>query len=117
MRVEGRERRHQRITKTMKGNEQKPRLVVFRSEKHIYAQLVNDKGGRVITGCSTLSSELREGKLKGSNKDGAKEVGKLIAQKALRAGIKEVCFDRAGYKYHGRIKALADSAREEGLKF
>lgn len=117
MRVVGRERRHKRITKTMQGSEERPRLVVFRSEKHIYAQLVNDRGGRVITGCSTLSSEVREKKLKGTNKDGAKEVGSLIAQKALGAGIKEVCFDRAGYKYHGRIKALADAAREEGLKF
>lgn len=117
MKLEDRRRRHLRITKKIKGREESPRLVVFRSKKHIYTQLVNDIASRVITGCSTLSKEFRESNLKSSTKEGAKEVGKLIARKALNLGIKKICFDRAGYKYHGRVKALAEGAREGGLEF
>jgi len=117
MKLEGRLRRHKRITKKMKGTGERPRLVVFRSKKHIYAQLVNDEEQRVITGCSTLSPEFKKLNMKSTNKEAAYEVGKLIAKKALSLGIEKVCFDRAGYKYHGRVKALAEGARKEGLKF
>lgn len=117
MHIKGRERRHKRITKKMKGSKTCPRLVVFRSGKHIRVQLVDDGLDKVITGCSTLSKDFKGKNIKPSNKEAAKEVGKLIAQKALKLGFKEACFDRAGYKFHGRVKFLADGAREGGLKF
>jgi large subunit ribosomal protein L18 len=117
MKSAARKRRHIRVTKTVQGTETKPRLVVFRSKRHMYAQLVNDRTCKVITGSSTLSKEFKEKKIKTNNKEAAKEVGKLIAQKALKLGIKEVCFDRAGYKYHGRVQALSSGAREGGLQF
>jgi large subunit ribosomal protein L18 len=117
MKLKERERRHKRITKKLKGTKERPRLVVFRSKKHIYTQLVDDSQNRVITGCSALSKEFKEKNIKSTNCKAAYEVGKLIAQKALQLGIKEVKFDRAGYKYHGRVKELAEGAREGGLKF
>jgi large subunit ribosomal protein L18 len=83
----------------------------------MYAQLVNDTLGKVITGCSTLSGEFKKKNIKSNDKEASKEIGKLIAQKALKLGVKEICFDRGGYQYHGRIKALAEGAREGGLKF
>ncbi|MCQ9205799.1 MAG: 50S ribosomal protein L18 [Omnitrophica bacterium] len=110
-------RRHKRVTKKVKGSELKPRLVVFRSRKHIYTQLVNDDAQKVIIGCSTLSKDFKAKNMKSTNKEAAKEIGKFISQKALKLGIKTVCFDRGGGKYHGRIKSLADGAREGGLKF
>jgi len=113
-----RKKRHLRITNKIKGTPTKPRLVVFRSIRHIYALLVDDieKKG-VITSVSSLSKGIRD-KLKGKKKqEVAKEVGKLIAEKAKKIGIKEVSFDRAGYKYHGRVKSLAEGARQGGLKF
>ncbi len=113
----GRERRHKRITKKLKGSKERPRLVVFRSKKHIYAQLVNDAAQKVITGCSTLSKEFKDKKIKSSNREAAKEVGKILSSKALGLGIKTISFDRGGYKYHGRVKSLADGTREGGLKF
>lgn len=113
----GRQRRHYRIRKKMSGDEKKPRLVVFRSNKHIYGQIVNDFSHKVLLTCSTLMKELNEKNTKVTKRDSAKQVGQLIAQKMLTLGIKEVCFDRGGYKYHGRVKALADGAREGGLKF
>jgi len=112
-----RERRHERVTRKVQGTAVKPRLVVFRSKKHIYAQLIKDDAGAVITGCSTLSKEFKSKNIKTGNKEAAKEVGKLIAAKAIALGIKEACFDRAGYKYHGRVQALSEGAREGGLKF
>ncbi|MCM8773860.1 MAG: 50S ribosomal protein L18 [Candidatus Omnitrophica bacterium] len=123
MKTIARVRRHRRITKRMRGSKERPRLVVFRSKKHIYAQLVDDSEGKVLTGVSTLSKEFysREGrsdngKKKTNNQPAAKEVGLLIAKKAKQLGIEKVCFDRAGYKYHGRIKALAEGVREGGVK-
>ena len=101
----------------MKGSEAKPRLVVFRSSKNISAQLVNDSSSKVVADCSTLTKDFKAKKIKPSDVNAAKEVGKMLAQKAQSLSIKEICFDRAGYKYHGRIKALADGAREGGLKF
>ncbi|UCG35128.1 MAG: 50S ribosomal protein L18 [Candidatus Omnitrophota bacterium] len=117
MKLKGRTRRHKRITKKMKGQKKKPRLVVFRSNKYIYAQLVNDDSQKVVTGCSTLTKEFKEKKIKSAGIEAAKELGKLLAQKASKLGVKEVCFDRAGYRYHGRVKALADGVREGGVKF
>jgi large subunit ribosomal protein L18 len=95
----------------------RPRLSVFRSSMHIYAQIIDDANGATVAAASTLDKELK-GKLKtGANLDAAKEVGKLIASRATAKGIKDVVFDRGGYMYHGRIKALADAAREGGLAF
>jgi large subunit ribosomal protein L18 len=93
------------------------RLTVFRSSKHIYAQLVDDDKGITLASASSLEKPMREGGAKGTNKDAAKAVGKLIAERAVEKGIKEVVFDRGGYLYHGRVKALADAAREGGLTF
>ncbi len=117
MKLPQRERRHERVTKKVQGTSAKPRLVVFRSKKHIYAQLIKDDANSVVTGCSTLSKEFKDKNIKSTNKEAAKEIGKLIAAKAVALGIKEVCFDRAGYKYHGRVQALSEGAREGGLKF
>lgn len=110
-----RERRHKRIRKKIKGTIDRPRLCVFRSLKQIYAQLVDDEEGRTLVGVSSLSSEVRT--LKSTKTEIAKAVGTLLGKKALEKGIRTVVFDRGGYKYHGRVKALADGAREAGLLF
>lgn len=117
MKLEGRKRRHLRITKKLKGDHQRPRLVVFRSKKHIYTQVVVDSEHKTLTGVSTLSKEFKEKKIKSNTVEGAKLLGKLIAEKIKTMGIKKIAFDRAGYKYHGRVKALAEGAREGGLEF
>ncbi len=110
-------RRKKRIRKKLEGTSEKPRLCVFRSARHIYAQVIDDNASSVITATSTLSKDLR-GDLPSSGKIGvAKEVGKFLAKKCLERDIKKVVFDRNGYLYHGRVKALADGAREGGLKF
>ena len=113
--------RHKRIRKKVIGTEERPRLVVYKSAKHIYAQLVIDPpigAANVLTGVSTLSPEIREKvkEVKGKT-ERAKLVGKLIAERAKKIGITKVSFDRAGYKYIGRVKSLADAARESGLEF
>ncbi|MEO0095655.1 MAG: 50S ribosomal protein L18 [candidate division WOR-3 bacterium] len=113
MKLTGRLRRHKRIRKKIIGTALKPRLCVFRSNKHIYAQLIDDTRGVVLCGVSSLKKEF-QGKKK---TDIALEVGKMIGEFALAKGIKTVCFDRAGYKYHGQVKALAEGARQAGLKF
>lgn len=116
-RQERRLRRHWRIRKRILGTPERPRFSVFRSLKHIYAQIIDDTTGRTLCAASTLDKELRE-KLQGLTKtQQAIEVGKLIAKRALELGIKQVAFDRGGHKYHGRVKALADAAREAGLEF
>jgi len=94
-----------------------PRLSVYRSLKYMYAQIVDDAKGVTLASASTLSKELKAQHKSGKNLDAAKAVGALIAKKAIAAGVKEVCFDRGGRIYHGRVKALADAAREAGLKF
>src|SRR5262249_5541282 len=95
----------------------RPRLSVHRSSRHIYAQLIDDAQGRTLAAASSLEKDMK-GKLKtGADKAAAAEVGKLLAQRAVGAGVSEVVFDRGGFKYHGRVKALADGAREGGLKF
>jgi len=123
----GRIRRHKRVTKKVQGSSERPRLVVFRSKRHMYAQLIDDSNQRVIATVSTLgkkfiseavpAGEKQEKAVKTNNKEAARRVGVLLARKALQLGLKAVNFDRAGYKYHGRIKSLADGAREGGLQF
>jgi large subunit ribosomal protein L18 len=93
------------------------RLSVFRSSKHIYAQVIDDIKGETLASASSLEKTMREGKKTGANIDAAKAVGKLLAERASAKGVKEVVFDRGGYLFHGRVKALADAAREGGLKF
>jgi large subunit ribosomal protein L18 len=110
-----RERLRFRIRKTVSGTSQRPRLAVFRSNKEIYAQIIDDVNGVTITAASTRDKEIDASK---SNKiEAAKLVGKAIAEKALKAGVESITFDRGGYLYHGRIKSLAEGAREGGLKF
>jgi len=119
MDIERRARRHKRITDKSTGKADKPRLVVFRSNNHMYAQVVDDTANRVLVAVSTTSKDFKaqEPGVKTGNVDAAAKVGKLVAAKLLAKGIKEVCFDRAGYKYHGRVKALADGCRQGGIKF
>ena len=95
-------------------NQEVPRLSVYRSSKHFYAQILDSLGSKVIVSASTIEKDL---KISSNNLDGASEVGKVVAERAMKNGIKKVVFDRSGYKYHGRIKALADSARKTGLEF
>lgn len=112
-----RKKRHARVRKRVIGTADKPRLNVFRSIEHIYAQLIDDSTGHTIVSASSLDKELR-GKIKtGGNIEAAKMVGELIGKRAIEKGIESIVFDRGGYKYHGRVAALADSAREAGLKF
>ncbi|MFC1572981.1 50S ribosomal protein L18 [Candidatus Eisenbacteria bacterium] len=114
---DGRLKRHARIRKNLAGSSERPRLCVFRSHAHIYTQIVDDVNGTTLAGASTLSPQL-SGDVKGKSKtDASREVGKLIAQRAGEKGIKKVAFDRGGYRYHGRLKALAEGAREGGLEF
>jgi len=116
-RAEARKRRHRRVRKKIFGTPERPRLCVFRSLKHIYAQIIDDTIGHTLVAASTLDPALRE-KIKGKTKtEQAREVGLLLAQKALAKGITKVAFDRGGYKYHGRVKALAEGARKGGLEF
>jgi len=109
-------RRHLRVRKRLSGTAERPRLVVFRSLKHIYAQLVNDDQGVTLLGVSDLSKGILPVEGKGKVARG-KAVGKLLADKAKAAGVTRVVFDRAGYRYHGRVQAVADGAREGGLEF
>jgi large subunit ribosomal protein L18 len=112
-----RRRRHERVRKQVHGTATRPRLCVFRSLSHIYAQVVDDDGGRTLVAASDLEQEARVG-ADGAKKTGrAALVGRLVGKRSLGKGITEVVFDRAGYKYHGRVKALAEAAREAGLKF
>ncbi|MCA9948432.1 MAG: 50S ribosomal protein L18 [Anaerolineales bacterium] len=112
-----RKRRHRRIRRKISGTQERPRLNVYRSTDHIYVQVIDDVAGHTLISASTLDKELIAD-LDGKNKkEQATIVGKSVAQRALDAGIKEVVFDRGGYLYHGRVKALADGAREGGLKF
>ena len=112
-----RQRRHVRVRAKVKGTSNRPRLNVFRSSAHIYAQVIDDDRGHSLASASSLEKDTR-GKLKtGANVEAAAEVGRMIAQRAVEAGVKQVVFDRGSYLYHGRVKALADAAREGGLEF
>ena len=108
-----RQRRHARVRGKISGTSERPRLNIFRSNKNIYAQLIDDVAGVTLASASTLDKEVS----KGTKTEQAIVVGKLVAERAVAKGISEVVFDRGGYLYHGRVKALADSARENGLKF
>ncbi len=110
-------RRKKSIRKKLSGTPECPRLSVFRSARHIYAQVIDDAAGQTLASASTLEQSLREQVPQGGNRKAAKQVGGLIAARAQEAGIVKVVFDRNGYLYHGRVKALADAAREAGLKF
>ncbi len=114
-------RRKRRVRKKIFGTSERPRLSVFRSAKHIYAQIIDDTRGHTLVAASSLTPEIRE-RLAELKKEGgkvavAKAVGELLGKRAVAAGIKKVCFDRGGFKYHGRVKALADGARAAGLEF
>ena len=110
------ERRKWSIRSRVFGSSERPRLSVFRSDKHIYAQLIDDVSGTTVAAASSQKLELAEG-ARGSNRDGAKAVGKALAEAAVAKNVKRVVFDRNGYLYHGRVAALADAAREAGLQF
>jgi large subunit ribosomal protein L18 len=112
-RNEIRQRIHSRIRAKLAGTAERPRLNVYRSLSHIYAQVIDDQSGVTLVSASTMSMKVKTG----GNVAAAKEVGKAIAERAVENGIKKVVFDRGGYLYHGRIKALADAAREAGLEF
>ena len=115
--VTARKKRHSRVRKKVTGTSDKPRLNVFRSVKHIYAQVVDDTSGATLIAASSADKELKGKVSTGGNIEAAKTVGQLVAKRASDKGIAQVVFDRGGYLYHGRVKALADAAREGGLKF
>jgi len=112
-----RKRKHVRVRKKVKGTTERPRLNVFRSLSNIYAQIIDDSKDHTLVAASSLDESIKGRFKNGSNKEAAKEVGKLIAAKAVQEGIELVVFDRGGYLYHGRVKELAEGAREGGLKF
>lgn len=107
-------RRHRRVRKKVRGTPDRPRLVVFRSHRHIYAQIVDDLEGQTLASASSVEADLREG---GNDVERAGKVGQLIADRAKEKGIATVVFDRGGYRFHGKVKALAQGAREKGLEF
>jgi large subunit ribosomal protein L18 len=117
MQIQGRERRKLRIRRKISGTPERPRLSVFRSLKHIYAQVVDDVAGTTLAHASTMSKDLKGQADESTKSDAAKLVGQTIAQQLKAKGVTKVVFDRNGYLYHGRIKALADGAREAGLEF
>jgi large subunit ribosomal protein L18 len=110
-----RQKRHTRIRLNLEGSGSRPRLAVFRSLNHIYAQVIDDASGKTLAAASTVEKELRSAKQ--TKTDEAKVVGRLVAERAKAAGVKHVVFDRAGFRYHGRVRSLADAAREAGLEF
>ncbi len=115
--VEARVRRRKRVRKRVKGTPERPRLSIFRSLRHTYVQVIVDTTGQTLVSASTLSKEIRGELTRTGNTEAAKKVGELIARKSIERGIKTVVFDRDGYLYHGRVKAVAEAARENGLIF
>jgi large subunit ribosomal protein L18 len=116
--AKSREKRKKRVRKKVRGTTESPRLSIFRSSKNIYAQIIDDTVSKTLVDASSLSKDItEEARKKGGNKEGAILIGKLIAERAIKSGIKKVVFDRNGFLYHGRIKALAEAAREGGLEF
>ena len=113
--VVGRKRRHRRVRKNVRGTPARPRLAVFRSSKHVYAQVIDDIAGRTIASASTMETEVRTGAT--ATVDAAKSVGKRVGERAKAAGVSAVVFDRGGFTYHGRVAGVADGAREAGLEF
>ncbi|MBF2026474.1 MAG: 50S ribosomal protein L18 [Oscillatoriales cyanobacterium C42_A2020_001] len=116
-RRESTRRRHARVRRKVLGTTERPRLAVFRSNQHIYVQLIDDTQHHTIASASTVDPDLKSDLESGANCDASTKVGKLIAERSLEKGIKQVVFDRGGNLYHGRVKALADAAREAGLEF
>ncbi len=116
-RLRQRQRRKYRVRKRIRGTAECPRLSVFRSNKHMYAQLIDDQEGKTLASASTRDKSLEKTVKTGGNKDAAAVIGKAIGQRAVEAGVKQICFDRGPFKYHGRVAALADAAREAGLTF
>jgi large subunit ribosomal protein L18 len=112
-----RKRRHFRIRKKVSGTAERPRLCVFRSHNHIYAQIIDDMQGHTLVSASSLNGDFKDYEGHRGNIQAARKVGELVAKKALEKGIRKVVFDRGGYLYHGRVKALAEAAREAGLEF
>lgn len=110
-------KRHQRLRTKLSGTSDVPRLAVYRSTKHIYAQIIDDVKGVTLASSSSIDKDLRSKLTHGGNIESAKAVGEMLAKKAIKAGIKDVVFDRGGFLYHGRVAALADAAREAGLNF
>jgi large subunit ribosomal protein L18 len=115
--IELRQKRHKRVRKKVNGTEERPRLTVYKSLSHMYAQIIDDAKGHTLAQASTLDKSLKAETGHKGNITAAKKVGALIAQKAQEKGIKKAVFDKGGFKYHGRVKALADAAREAGLEF
>ena len=113
--MELRKRRHHRVRKKVFGTDERPRLAVFRSARHISAQVIDDRTGRTLAAASTVEADLRTSG--GGNRTAATNVGRLVAERAKAAGVEKVVFDRGGFGYHGRVAALADAAREAGLEF
>ena len=109
--------RHARVRKKISGTPEMPRLCVYRSLNHIYAQIIDDTKGVTLAAASSLEKDVKGTLKTGADKDAAAAIGKLIAERAIKAGVKDVVFDRGGYLYHGRVKALADAARAAGLEF
>ena len=116
-RNDNRVKRHERVRKIISGTPEMPRLCVFRSSKNIYAQIIDDVNGKTLVAASSLDKDIKEQAAYGGNKEAAKLVGEKVGKAAVDAGIKSVCFDRGGYLYHGRVKELADGARNSGLEF
>ena len=115
--IRTRQARRRRIRGKMHGTAERPRLAVFRSARHIYAQIIDDDLGHVLTSASSMDRQLGGSRKTGGNSDAAKEVGKLLAERAAEKKIEMVVFDRGGFRYHGRLEALAEAAREGGLRF
>jgi large subunit ribosomal protein L18 len=117
LRTQSRIKRKKRIRKRVIGTSERPRLCVFRSAKHIYAQVIDDTRGHTLTAASTVEKSIKKGSEKGGKIAAANQIGKLIAERAIQQGINKVVFDRNGFLYHGRLKAVSDGAREGGLEF
>ena len=112
-----RERRRYRVRRTIRGTAERPRLSVFRTHKHIYAQVIDDTAGRTLASASSMDKQIRDSVGFGGNKQAAEAIGRAVAERARAAGVKQVCFDRGPFRYHGRVAALADAARAAGLEF
>ncbi len=115
--LQQRERRRFRVRKSIRGTTERPRLAVFRSHKHMYVQVIDDTVGKTLIAAGTDDKSLRDSIKYGGNKAAAEAIGKAVAERALAAGIKQVCFDRGSFQYHGRVAALAEAARKSGLSF
>jgi large subunit ribosomal protein L18 len=110
-------RRRHRVRKPLRGTAERPRLSVFRTSKHIYAQVIDDTAGKTLAAASSVDREIRGSVASGGNKQAAEAIGRAVAERARAAGVTQVCFDRGSFKYHGRVAALADAARAAGLEF